>query len=206
MQHIGKTKDALIENLKKGDIQLCAKLSVNVSKNKVLDDAVYLWFCETRNSKFRCKPLFISRAHIQARALREANLLGLSNFRASDGWFRNWRNRLAEGESIRLYGEAGDVNISDIAPMMRELRMFLVVYDPANIFNMDESGLFYRAMPARTYLAANESRRTVRGTKALKAKDRVTVVFCCNATGKNTGTLGYQLFVFGNIYKFLRSV
>ena len=28
------------------------------------------------------------------------------------------------------------------------------------------------------YLAANESRKTVRGTKALKAKDRVTVVFC----------------------------
>ena len=110
------------------------------------------------------------------------------------------------GESIRLYGEAGDVNISDIAPMMRELRVFLVVYDPANIFNMDESGLFYRAMPARTYLAANESRRTVRGTKALKAKDRVTVVFCCNATGKNTGTLGYQLFVFGNLYIFKERV
>ena len=28
------------------------------------------------------------------------------------------------------------------------------------------------------YLAANKSRKTVRGTKALKAKDRVTVVFC----------------------------
>ena len=70
------------------------------------------------------------------------------------------------GESIRLYGEAGDVNISDIAPMMREFRVFLVVNDPANIFNMYESGLFYRAMPARTYLAANERRQTVRGTKA----------------------------------------
>ena len=166
VQQIGKTKDALIENLQKGDIQLCAKVSVNVSKNKALYDAVYLWFCEMRNPKFRCKPLSFSRAHIQAREFREANLLGLSNFRASDGWFRNWRKRLAVGESIRLYGEAGDVNISDIAPMMREFRVFLVVNDPANIFNMYESGLFYRAMPARTYLAANERRQTVRGTKA----------------------------------------
>ncbi|KAI9562483.1 hypothetical protein GHT06_009919 [Daphnia sinensis] len=38
-------------------------------------------------------------------------------------------------------------------------------------------------MPARTYLAYNESRKTVRGTKALKAKDRVTLVLCVNVDG-----------------------
>ena len=62
--------------------------------------------------------------------------------------------------------------------MIRELAAFLIDYDPSNIFNMGESRLFYRVMPLRTYFAANESRKTVRGTKALKAKDRVTVVFC----------------------------
>ena len=53
------------------------------------------------------------------------------------------------------------------------------------IFNMDETGLFLRAMPVRTYLATVENRKTVRGTKALKAKDRVTLIICVNASGIN---------------------
>ncbi len=99
-------------------------------------------------------------------------------------WFRNWRRRYEIGNSIRLYGEAADVDVSTVEPAMRELRSQLSNYQPKDIFNMDESGLFYRAMPARTYLAYNESRKTVRGTKALKAKDRVTLVLCVNADGK----------------------
>ncbi|EFX76077.1 hypothetical protein DAPPUDRAFT_322535 [Daphnia pulex] len=38
-------------------------------------------------------------------------------------------------------------------------------------------------MPARTYLAYNESRKTVRGTKSLKAKYRFTLVLCVNVDG-----------------------
>jgi hypothetical protein len=99
--------------------------------------------------------LSISRAHIQARALREAEIRGISGFSASDGWFRNWRRRYEIGASIRLYGEAGDVDVGAIEPAMRDLRVQLANYHLKNIFNMDETGLFYRAMPARTYLAYN---------------------------------------------------
>ena len=49
---------------------------------------------------------------------------------------------------------------------------------------MDESALFYKAIPSNTYLDPSETRQSVRGTKDLKAKDRLTVVFCCNATGE----------------------
>ncbi|EFX67751.1 hypothetical protein DAPPUDRAFT_63746, partial [Daphnia pulex] len=52
------------------------------------------------------------------------------------------------------------------------------------IFNMDETGLFFRALPTRTYVCREEGqRKTVRGTKALRAKDRLTLVLCANATG-----------------------
>lgn len=184
VQQIGKNQDEILKGVDSGDLKLSAKVTKNRSENKELDDAVYTWFTEMRNPKFRCKPLSISRAHIQARALREAEIRGVSGFSASDGWFRNWRRRYEVGASIRLYGEAGDVDTAAIEPVMRELRVQLINYDPKNIFNMDETGLFYRAMPSRTYLAYNESRKTVRGTKALKAKDRVTLVLCVNADGK----------------------
>jgi len=48
---------------------------------------------------------------------------------------------------------------------------------------MDETGLIYSAMPARLFLAPDEDRVTVRGTKALKAMDRVTLIPCCYLIG-----------------------
>lgn len=57
-------------------------------------------------------------------------------------------------------------------------------YTRNNTFNMDESGLFYRCMPNRTYIVGGgDVRQLGKGTKAMKAKDRVTAVFCSNSTG-----------------------
>eukprot|EP00170_Pyropia_yezoensis_P004391 contig_17969_g4404 len=49
---------------------------------------------------------------------------------------------------------------------------------------MDETGLFYHSIPNRSYVQAGQ-RRQARGTKALQAKDRVTLVLACNATGSH---------------------
>ena len=68
---------------------------------------------------------------------------------------------------------------------MNQFREELQDYPPEFVINMDESALFYKATPSVTYLAPSETRQSVRGTKALKAKDRLTVVFCCNATGES---------------------
>ncbi|KAK4017571.1 hypothetical protein OUZ56_033077 [Daphnia magna] len=120
---VQKNQDEILKGVDSGDLKLSAKVTKNRSENKELDDAVYTWFTVMRNPKFRCKPLSISRAHIQARALREAEIRGVSGFSASDGWFRNWRRRYEVGASIRLYGEAGDVDTAAIEPVMRELRV-----------------------------------------------------------------------------------
>lgn len=49
---------------------------------------------------------------------------------------------------------------------------------------MDETGLFYRALPTRTYVSREEGDRTsVRGSKTLRAKDRITLVLSVNADG-----------------------
>ena len=51
--------------------------------------------------------------------------------------------------------------------------------------NMDESALFYRAILCRSYLMEDEGdkRQVGRGTKAMKCKDRITIILCVNATG-----------------------
>jgi len=67
---------------------------------------------------------------------------------------------------------------------MAEIRWELATYDPENIYNMDETGLQYRCLPSRNYIAAGQRWR-VRGSKAMKAKVRVALVLACNAIGSH---------------------
>jgi hypothetical protein len=53
-------------------------------------------------------------------------------------------------------------------------------YLPEQVFSSDETGIFWKRMPARTYIAKTE--KSAQGFKV--AKDRVTLHFCCNASGK----------------------
>lgn len=48
---------------------------------------------------------------------------------------------------------------------------------------MDESGLYWRLLPRRTYILGDENRRMLRGSKNMQSKDRVTVMLCVNASG-----------------------
>ena len=54
-------------------------------------------------------------------------------------------------------------------------------YDPENVYNMDETGLFFRMLPRYTLLLPCEDISSTRGKK--KAKERVSLVVCTNATG-----------------------
>ena len=52
------------------------------------------------------------------------------------------------------------------------------------IYNVGETGLLYRGLPSRSYVPS-EDRRTARGSKAIKSKDRVTLTLCFNSTGSH---------------------
>lgn len=52
-------------------------------------------------------------------------------------------------------------------------------YSPEQVFNCDETGLFWKKMPSRTFLNQEEKRAS--GFKA--AKDRYTLLLCANAAG-----------------------
>ena len=53
------------------------------------------------------------------------------------------------GKSVRLHGEAGDVNPEEAEKKIDELRNKIATmgYKASNIFNMDEMGLFYQSIP-----------------------------------------------------------
>ena len=43
----------------------------------------------------------------------------ISEFKASDGWFARWRKRFNVGDSVALFGEAGDVNIEEVEKLIQ---------------------------------------------------------------------------------------
>jgi len=93
VQQILKLKGCIQERVNSGTLRLNARNIVDSSKYPEIDSAVYKWFVSVRNPENHCKPLPVSRAILQARALQEAKLRNITEFRASDGWFRNWRKR-----------------------------------------------------------------------------------------------------------------
>ena len=85
--------------------------------------------------------------------------------------------------SVTLHGEAGQVQASAVAKDIGILRSHLSDYDAEHIYNIDETGLFFKLLPRRTYISASEDRKSLRGVKAMKAKDRITALVCTNAMG-----------------------
>ena len=66
---------------------------------------------------------------------------------------------------------------------MSEIREACKKYPPSRIFNVDETGILWKLMPRRTYLSSRGNRKTVRGTKGMQFKDRVSAFMCANADG-----------------------
>ena len=103
------------------------------------------------------------------------------DFKATWGWFRKFRHRQCLN-TISLYGEGGAVDRNDPQLLASLERLYAIVnkYDPHCVYNMDETGLFFRLVPRFAVLLPSEDPTTIRGKK--KLLNRVTLVVCCNAT------------------------
>ena len=62
--------------------------------------------------------------------------------------------------------------------METELPQLIKDYEPKNIFNLDEIGLFWKLLLTKTFAFSNESRF---GTKQLR--NRITLAVICNVDG-----------------------
>ncbi|KAF0746713.1 tigger transposable element-derived protein 1-like [Aphis craccivora] len=103
-----------------------------------------------------------------------------SSFLASKGWFEKFKNR-CNLHNVKLVGESASADHLAAKNFPIELKNVIEQggYTPEQVFNADETGLFWKRMPSRTFLSKNE--KTAPGFKA--AKDRLTLLLCANACG-----------------------
>jgi hypothetical protein len=83
---------------------------------------------------------------------------------------------------ILHHGEAGSIDFEKAKAPMEIIHATIVKYKPENVYNMDESGLFFKVLPNKSYVLKTE-KRCVRGTRAMKeTKARISIFVCTNAT------------------------
>ena len=91
--------------------------------------------------------------------------MGEVNFVATDGWFQRWKKR----ENIvygKAFGEQLDANIEGAEMWPKTQWPALIAqYSPDDIFNADETGLYFRALPELIYFTRNEKAKCCKTNK-----------------------------------------
>jgi hypothetical protein len=104
--------------------------------------------------------------------------LKIQSFAASSGWLERFKKR--HNITFKtVSGEAGSVSPEDVGQFQEKLPSLLRDYNPRDIFNADETGLFFRALPNKTYSLKGEK---CSGGKL--AKERLSILHCVNTAGE----------------------
>ena len=110
-----------------------------------LNELVWDWFCKARS-----KNIPITGRLIQEKAMMLSLELNHDDFTASlNDWLESFQKRHNIAASL-LSGEAADVPQDTVDQRQPRLASICEGYDARNIFNADETGLFYRAMPQQS--------------------------------------------------------
>ncbi|GBL81922.1 Tigger transposable element-derived protein 6 [Araneus ventricosus] len=131
------------------------------------------WFKEVRTAKIPLNGYIIKE-----KALGIAERLKLQGLSASNGWIDRFEKR--NNLYIKsICGESGSVDI-EIVQLWKENTLPNLLKDciPRDIFNADETGLFFNLLPDKTL--------TVKGENCQEGKFpkmRLTVLLCTNADG-----------------------
>ncbi|UYV61013.1 hypothetical protein LAZ67_1003100 [Cordylochernes scorpioides] len=131
-----------------------------------IEEALFRWIRQANAMK-----LAINGNILKEKAILLALKMGQDNFEASNGWLEKFKARRNIAFK-RLHGEAGSVDANSVATWKGGIiPSLLAKYSPQDIFNADETGLFYKLLPNQTM--------TIRGEKCeggKKSKERITVL------------------------------
>ncbi|KAI0999346.1 hypothetical protein K3495_g8852 [Podosphaera aphanis] len=94
-----------------------------------------------------------------------------------NGWLGSFKKRYGIKSQPR-HGEDGSVNEAVVTQQLVQVQEMATEYHPDDIYNYDESGLFWKMTPERGL-----SSTSVTGSKKNKAK--VTAHYCCNTSGRD---------------------
>ncbi len=128
---------------------------------------------------------------MQERGKINAGTLGIAEFSVSNGYIESFIRCNKTQRSVMVHGRGGSAVPSNYEQRMEEIQSVSANYQLRNIYDMDESSLFYRTSPRTSFTLPSEKARTVRGTELQKQKVPISIVLSCNADGSYTFPVRY---------------
>ena len=144
------------------------------AKHSEVDEALLMWFKQKSAMNVP-----IGGPLMKTKANEFAKELGIVDWEASEGWLHRFKER--HGLVFKtICGESASVSPALTEKWFKErLPALLQRYKPCDIFNVDETGLFYQCLPNKTF--------SFRGEKASRpvkdSKQRLTILVGANMDG-----------------------
>lgn len=138
-----------------------------------VDRAVHTWFCNARS-----RNIPVNGNILQVKALqiaREHN--PQTKFVASNGWLEKFLKR-NDIVFRAICGEGSSTDQEVVDSWTAQLPTILANYKPEDVYNIDETGLFFKQIPRKSYVEKGDK---CIGTKTSKL--RLTVCLIANAVG-----------------------
>ena len=156
--------------------------SLKLANDKRLDQALYTWFIQQRSTGTPISgPLLQEKAkHFSLQLHENGESPDHESFKASTGWLNKFKNRHGI-RNLSIQGEKLSAAEETVEPFLEKLQKVIEEKGliPEQVYNVDETGLLWKCLPQRTLVSCRE--KSTPGFK--KAKDRLTVLGCTNATG-----------------------
>ena len=149
------------------------KFRLKESTKPDVDAALFQWFTAAR-----AQSVPLSGEILKAKAEELNSGMGHDQWSCSSGWLSRWKVR-HNIRYRRVCGENAAVD-KDVCEEWTETVLLPVLrrYDPCDVFNADETGLYWRLLPDKTHAVSGE---TCTGGKM--SKERVTILVCANMSG-----------------------
>ncbi|XP_037557867.1 tigger transposable element-derived protein 4-like [Dermacentor silvarum] len=168
-----KSKRSRLEAVEKDQFKMSRK-RMRTGAHPELEQALLIWIREARSNH-----LPLSGDIVAAKALSLAAMLGIENFASSDGWLTRFKQR-HDLVFKSVSGERASVDQETCATWReQQLREYLSEYKPEDIFNANETALFYKMLPEKTLTFKDDD---CAGGKS--SKERVSVLIATNMTGR----------------------
>ena len=114
--------------------------TVRESKYSDVNKALYQWYLLAVS-----KNVFPDDTQLAEKAKEIASKLGLSDFKASNGWLDRWKKR-HNIKKMTISGESSDVSGSTVSSWKERLTEIIEGYGIDDVWNLDETGVFWQAL------------------------------------------------------------
>ncbi|KAL4104008.1 hypothetical protein QTP88_019321 [Uroleucon formosanum] len=143
-----------------------------------MESALFEWFKEKRIEGI---PISGPMVYEKAKWFHE-HLKIEETFNASQGWLFRFKTRQGIRQ-LDIQGESLSGDLTAATLFNDEFHSFLskLNLSPDQVYNADESGLFWKMLPSKTLAAQSE--KSAPGHKS--NKERLTIMTCSNATGSH---------------------